>query len=223
MSQISPIINLGYTGLTGLVLQAYIQATGDSVATPVDPSGISISPRLDFAGAPTSNYQLVNLPSPPPGGFGMIVILSSSGDLLREYSYIAPSPTALILYRSESSIVSNGPFTSADTVGLIQLAVTGLPDPTNATITFSCKTATDSYILQDRPAEVSAIQLLSDGSYSFLLSHALEPGHAIAVAPPVGSVMILYAEFLIDYGGGIIKGVPGDSSLTIRVRKTLSQ
>lgn len=220
MTQTSPPVNLGASGLAGsATFQVYLQPTPSGVATPVDPSAIALAPLLAFGGGTTTYYQLTGLPDPIPGGMGTVIVASSLGDVLREYAYFLPPPAPVTLYRAETTVTSNGPFTSADTLGLISLGVIGLPDPTAATIYFSVKTAADAYILQDRPATAESITLLSDDSYSFTLVYSLEPSRPIIVSPPIGAVTILYGEFRIDYGSGHIKCLPGDNSLMLRVRQ----
>lgn len=224
MPQISPPVNLGAVGLAGsAVFQAYLQVTPSGVAAPVDPSAIALSPLLSFLGAATTYYQLTGLPDPVPGGMGTVIVSSALGDALREYTYGLPSPAPLVLYRAEVTITENGPFTSSDTLGLIALDIVGLPDPTTATITFGAKSPADIYILQDRPAAASDIVQLSDNSYSFTLTYSLEPGHPIAISPPLGAITLLYGEFRLDYGSGRIKCLPGDNSLILRVRRALQE
>lgn len=233
MSQTSLPVNLGSIGLVGgsLIFQAYLQATPTSVAVPVDSSGIVTTPLLDFSGDDTFNYQLSGLPDPVSGGIGTVIIsLASTGIALREYWYSLPSPSLLpvSIYRADTVVSPNNPITSADTIGVIQLTVSGMPDPSSATVTFNGKTVTDQYVLQSRPAAISNIAPILTGTgaggYSFTLSYVLEPGHPIIMTPnpPISTTALMYGEFHLDYGDGLIKCLPSDNSLTVRVRKSFS-
>jgi len=223
VTQVSPIFNLGAPGLAGtLRFEVYLQPTYDDIAVPVSAVGVTVAPRPNFAAAATGNYQLTGLPDPVPGGYGTVFIYSAAGDLLSKFEYSSPPLVPLVLFRAETVIVNNGRLTSADTIGTIQLGVIGLPDPTTAAIDFSVKTAAGVYVIQDRPAAANSIQLLSDGSYSFTLSYALEVGYPLTVTSPIGTVTMLYGEFRVDYGAGRVKCVPGDNSLVLRVKRAVS-
>lgn len=73
-------------------------------------------------------------------------------------------------------------------------------------------------------AAQSLTKLVATGTIA--LTYALEPGHPITVDPlidsPVGTIVMVYGEFRINYGSGLIKCMPGDNSLVLRLKKALS-
>jgi hypothetical protein len=192
---------------------------------PANPAGIAVVPILDFAGGATNNYQLTGLPDPVAGGQGVVVILSATGEMLREYAYSLPPTPPVTVYRTETVVTGSRSFTAGDTIGAIELAVKGMPNPTGKTATFSLRDSAGTLALSSRPASISAIvHNLSNDSWDFLLTYALEVGHPIAIpaSEPLGSSARLRGEFHLDYGSGLTKYLPGDASLLVLVRRVFS-